>query len=110
MARFDAGDESATPEGGESYSTLAKRVLAAREELLGVTECGRASAIVSHLQVTRSLLGDALGVGVEELAVLKVATASVTCIDYDDVSGEQTVHFQSYKPDTGLEKSVDYVN
>eukprot|EP00555_Chaetoceros_dichaeta_P004796 CAMPEP_0198256614 /NCGR_PEP_ID=MMETSP1447-20131203/6496_1 /TAXON_ID=420782 /ORGANISM="Chaetoceros dichaeta, Strain CCMP1751" /LENGTH=233 /DNA_ID=CAMNT_0043943309 /DNA_START=173 /DNA_END=874 /DNA_ORIENTATION=- len=110
MAKFDACDESATPEGGESYITLKKRVLIARDELLEITECGKASAIVSHLQVTRSMLSDAMGIKTEEMGALLIATASVTCIDYDSVSGEQTVHFQSFKPTAGLKKSVDYVN
>jgi len=110
LAKFDACDESVTPEGGESYIELKKRVLAARDKVLDITDCGKASVIVSHLQVTRSMLSDALGVETAKMAGLKIATASVTCIDYDVVSGDQTVHFQSFKPDVGLEKSVDVVN
>ena len=81
------------------------------------------AAVVSHLQVTRCILGDALGVRMEELSDLGIATASVTVIDYDcgtdananagtDTGGkiEQTVHFQSFKPDAGLRKSVDGAN
>ena len=109
MARFDACDESITPEGGESYPTLKSRVLAARDELLDMTSPGEASAVVSHLQVTRSMLSDALGIPTEEMAALKIATASITCIDYD-MSGEQTVHFQSFKPDAGLQGSKDGAN
>jgi len=110
MARFDACDESVTPEGGESYPTLKNRVLLARDELLQVTDKGKASAIVSHLQVTRCLLSDALGIPVEKMTELKVATASVTCIDYDFTTGGKTVHFHSFKPNFGLEQSNDYVN
>lgn len=110
MERFDACDESVTPEGGESYPALKERVLNARDELLGVMDSGRASALVSHLQVTRSMLSDALDVPTKEMARLKIATASVTCIDYDVVTGSQTVHFQSFKPDAGLEKSKDGAN
>ncbi len=110
MERFDACDESATPDGGESYPTLKSRVLTARDELLDETDCGMASAVVSHLQVTRSMLSDAMGIPTEEMAALKIATASITCIDYDVESGEQTVHFQSFKPDAGLEKSKDGAN
>ena len=110
MTRFDACDESVTPEGGESFNFLKERVLKARDTVLDQTMPGRASAIVSHLQVTRSLLSDALGVPTSEMTEIKVATASVTCIDYDTSSGTQTVHFQSFKPDAGLATSRDGAN
>jgi len=110
MKRFDACDPSATPEGAESYPELKERVLRARDELLDITEAGKSSAIVSHLQVTRSMLSDALGVPTEQMSKMKVATASVTCIDYCTITGEQTVHFQSFKPDVGLRKSKDMAN
>lgn len=110
LAKFDACDLSVTPEGGESYPVLKDRVLRARDELLDITDCGRASAIVSHLQVTRSMISDALGIATDKMAELKVATASVTCIDFCSVTGEQTVHFQSFKPEAGLKKSTDMAN
>lgn len=109
MARFDACDETATPEGGESYPFLKKRVLAARDEILSLTDNGKASAVVSHLQVTRSMLSHALGIPTEEMVNFKVATASVTCIDYDS-DGTETVHFQSFKPEAGLQSSKDLAN
>ena len=109
MARFDACDESVTPEGGESYPALKARVLEARDNVLGMTAPGRSAAIVSHLQVTRSMLSEALGIPTNEMAGLKIATASVTCIDYG-AGGEQTVHFQSFKPDVGLQASKDGAN
>ncbi len=110
MERFNACDASVTPEGGESYNDLVKRVLAARDELLDITDAGKASAIVSHLQVTRSMLSDALGIPTNEISNLGIATASVTCIDYDSETNEQTVHFQSFKPEAGLQKSIDGAN
>jgi broad specificity phosphatase PhoE len=110
MARFDGCDESVTPDGGESYSFLKERVLKARDEMLEMTSPGRASAVVSHLQVTRSMLSDALDIPTSEMVGLAVATASVTCIDYDCTTGAQTVQFQSFKPDTGLDKSKDGAN
>lgn len=110
MARFDACDESVTPEGGESYLTVKRRVLVARDELLKILSPGRAASVVSHLQVTRCMLSDALGIPPEEMATLPVATASITCIDYDADSTTQTVHFQSFKPDIGLENSNDGAN
>jgi broad specificity phosphatase PhoE len=111
LARFDACDESITPGGGgESYPTLKSRVLKARDELLSITDVGRASAVVSHLQVTRAMLSEALGMDVTQLAGLKIATASITCVDYCATTGEQVVRFQSFKPECGLEESKDGAN
>ena len=109
MARFDSCDESATPENGESYSYLKERVLEERDNVIERLPMGHAAAIVSHLQVTRSLLSDAMGIPTAEMAGLEIATASVTCIDYD-LTGTQTVHFQSFKPDVGLMTSIDGAN
>ncbi|KAL7529163.1 hypothetical protein ACHAXR_002824 [Thalassiosira sp. AJA248-18] len=111
LARFDACDESVTPgDGGESYPTLLGRVLKARDELLEMTDVGGASAIVSHLQVTRAMLSDALGMDVTEMAGLKIGTASITCVDYCTETGRQVVRFQSFKPECGLEESKDGAN
>lgn len=110
MSRFDLCDESVTPKGGESFLTLKTRVLNARDELLDVMDVGKASALVSHLQVTRSMLSDAMDVPTERMVQLKVATASVTCIDYDVATGKQIVRFQSFKPDVGLREAVDGAN
>jgi broad specificity phosphatase PhoE len=110
MAAFDACDESKTPDGGESYPALKERVLQARDELLESMDSGRASVLVSHLQVTRCMLSDALGVPTCQMSQLPIATASVTCIDYDSATCTQTVHFQSFKPNVGLEQSRDEAN
>jgi probable phosphoglycerate mutase len=108
LARFDACDETVTPEGGESYLDLKARVLRARDEALSQVPAGECACLVSHLQVTRSILSDALGVPTPEMVNLPVATASVACVDYD--GPEQTVRFQSYKPDAGLRASRDGAN
>lgn len=111
LRRFDACDESVTPgNGGESYPALKSRVLRARDELLQMTAVGQASAIVSHLQVTRAMLSEALGMDVKEMAGLKVATASVTCVDYCSTTGREFVRFQSFKPEFGLGESRDGAN
>ena len=110
LARFDACDESVTPgDGGESYSVLKKRVIDARNHVLERLSDGCSAAIVSHLQVTRSMLSDALNIPINEMSGLKVLTASLTCIDFDMTTGEQTVHFQSFKPEVGLAKSNEGV-
>jgi len=110
MAAFDACDKSKTPDGGESYPALKERVLQARDELLESMDSGRASALVSHLQVTRCMLSDALGVPTSQMSQLPIATASVTCIDYDSVTATQTVHFQSFKPNVGLKQNRNEAN
>jgi broad specificity phosphatase PhoE len=110
MAKFDACDETVTPEGGESFPFLQTRVLKARDEALDKMGVGKAAAVVSHLQVTRSILSDAKGIPTSEMTKLKVATASITCIDYDMVSGTQTTHFESFKPDIGLKSAKDGAN
>mmetsp|Transcript_8741 Transcript_8741/g.19605 ORF Transcript_8741/g.19605 Transcript_8741/m.19605 type:complete len:202 (+) Transcript_8741:209-814(+) len=112
LDRFDACDESVTPgDGGESYPALKSRVLEARDELLQMTDVGNASAIVSHLQVTRAILHESLGLDVTEMAGLKIATASITCVDYcAKGTGKKVVRFQSFKPESGLEQSKDGAN
>ena len=111
LARFDACDESVTPgDGGESYPTLKSRVIASRDNLLEMTNVGKASAIVSHLQVTRAMLSDALSLDITEMTGLSINTASITCVDYCSVTGKQVVRFQSFKPESGLEQSKDGAN
>lgn len=110
MQRFDDCDVTVTPEGGESYPDLKARVLQARNVLLLQTKDGCASAIVSHLQVTRSILSDAMDLPVEEMANLSIATASITCIDYDSEEEGPQVHFQSFKPNVGLAAAKDGAN
>jgi len=107
MTRFDNCDESITPKGGESYPALKARVINSRDDLLRTLKTGESAAIVSHLQVTRSVLSDALDIPTNEMVDIKVALASITCIDYCNVSGEATVQFSSFKPQAGLEQAND---
>ena len=114
LARFDACDESVTPKGGESYRALKQRVLEARDEALSRLRPAEMACVVSHLQVTRCVLSDALGIPIHEMAQLGIATASITCIDYmyndEDETITPMVHFQSFKPETGLAQSKDGAN
>ena len=66
-----------------------------------MTYIGRASTVVSHLQVTRAILSEAMGMEVKEKAGLKIATASIICecIDYCSTTGIEYVRFQSFKLD-----------
>lgn len=113
MARFDACDESVTPRNGESYPALKRRVLDALHiALTDYLQPGQAACLVSHLQVTRSILSEALELPVHRMTTLKVATASITCLDYDETLGAASpmVHFQSFKPNVGLETAKDGAN
>ncbi|KAL7555718.1 hypothetical protein ACA910_010486 [Epithemia clementina (nom. ined.)] len=112
MARFDACDESVTPAGGESFPALKRRVMEALHQALGQhMQMGDVGAIVSHLQVTRCILSEAMNIPTNEMVNIKIATASVTCIDYDGETNQPlTVHFQSFKPNVGLAVAKDGAN
>jgi len=107
LERFDNCDESVTPTGGESYPSLKARVLKARDEFLNSIETGETAALVSHIQVTRCILSDALEIPTNKMTDLKIATASITCIDYCDETHQATVQFSSFKPNAGLAKAND---
>jgi broad specificity phosphatase PhoE len=114
MQRFDACDERVTPAGGESYRALYERVMRGKRSILSQLQPGECAAVVSHLQVTRCILSEALDSPIEHMSKLPVATASVTCIDYeykkDTEQPTPLVHFQSYKPNVGLKASKDGAN
>ena len=73
-------------------------MLNSRDDLLRSLKTGESAAIVSHLQVTRSVLrqimmqinfllfliftSDALDIPTNKMVDIKVALASITCIDY----------------------------
>lgn len=109
LARFNACDTTVTPEGGESFPELKERVLKARDDVLAMIDPGQSAVIVSHLQVTRCMVSECLGVPTPSMTKQKVATASITCIDYDE-NGTQTLHFQSFKPEAGLREAKDGAN
>jgi broad specificity phosphatase PhoE len=111
FGRFNACEEAATPEGGESIAAVSARVLAAAADVLPSVPLGGSGAVVSHLWVTRSLLAAASDRPVAELAGMSVPTASVSCVEYEYEGGEvvgQRVLFQGYKP--GERSSQDVGN
>ena len=113
LARFDACDLSVTPARGESFPALHQRVTAALyDTILPSVPTGESAAIVSHLQVTRCLVAEALGVPLESMTQeIAIQTASITCIDYvNHVVPQQIVRFQSFKPEAGLPGSQDGAN
>lgn len=96
---------------------LKSRVQEARNDLLKSLKFGETAAVVSHLQVTRSILSDALDMPTNKMTELKILTASIACIDYEQNDNDNnnttscfhkaTVHFSNFKPDAGLEKAND---
>ena len=70
--------------GGEGFCDLASRVLAQRDAMLAdeFVPCGGAGVIVSHMWVTRAVVGEALG----EPNPMKVdiPTASISIVDYPE--------------------------
>ena len=68
--------------GGEGFCDLRARVLAQRDALLGALEPGAAGVVVSHMWVTRAMVGEALGKS--DPTKVDVPTASVSVIDYPD--------------------------
>jgi len=68
--------------GGEGFCDLRTRVLTQRDALLGSIPAGRAVVIVSHMWVTRAMVGEAQG----EANPLNVdiPTASVSVVDYPE--------------------------
>jgi broad specificity phosphatase PhoE len=93
MDKFNNCDESVTPADGESYREFNSRVLQARNDIvLQELDFGQCAAVVSHLQVTRCIVADALQRPLNEVSKISIATASITCIDYEygDVNSDGT--------------------
>jgi broad specificity phosphatase PhoE len=118
LQRFNECDETVTPTNGESYRTLYARVIHTRDnEVLKNMMLGTTAAVVSHVQVTRCMVVDALRIPIEQMeSQVTIATASITCIDYvyneAGIMSEQIVRFRSFKPAEvlGFQKSIDEAN
>ncbi|KAL3925921.1 MAG: hypothetical protein SGPRY_003533 [Prymnesium sp.] len=94
--------------GGEGFCDIRERVLRQRDAMLQQIPLGSAGVIVSHMWVTRAMVGEAIG----EANPLKVdiPTASISIIDYKDgfsaaafSAGEcspPTVHMIGFKPES----------
>lgn len=80
---------------GEGFCDLRERVLRQRDVVLDAVPLGSAGVIVSHMWVTRAMVGEAQG----EPNPLKVdiPTASISIVDYTE-SGEQIVQAVGVKP------------
>lgn len=100
-----AKDPSWCGHGGETYTQLFDRVIAARDRAIARAREGgcRSIAIVSHMWVTKSMITDIQGVKPTDQASwgkLKVPTASVTLVDYPlkEGGGEARIEYIGTKP------------
>ena len=92
IARWNR-DPSYKPGGSaETLAEVAERVLHAKDELLTCSPWGSTTALVSHMWVTRSILGEALGFDtVHDTARLQevdLPTASISVIEYKRAPGK----------------------
>jgi len=75
------GNLEHAPGGGESFRTVAERVLAGRDRILE-SYAGRTVLVVSHVTPIKTLVADALGAPLEALFRMELSPASVTVISY----------------------------
>jgi ribonuclease H / adenosylcobalamin/alpha-ribazole phosphatase len=83
------GNLEHAPGGGESFRTVAARVLAGRDRILEAY-AGKTVLVVSHVTPIKTLVADALGAPLEALFRMELSPASVTVISY----------FEGRDPDT----------
>lgn len=75
------GNLEHAPGGGESFRTVADRVLAGRDRIVSAYT-GRTVLVVSHVTPIKTLVADALGAPLEALFRMELSPASVTVISY----------------------------
>lgn len=69
------------PGGGESFRSVEKRVIEARDRLLAA-HSGRTVVVVSHVTPIKTLVADALGAPLDSLYRMELAPASVSVVSY----------------------------
>jgi probable phosphoglycerate mutase len=75
------GSIDVAPTGGESFETVAARVLAGRDRILAA-HAGQTVVAVSHVTPIKVLVADALGAPLDALYKMELSPASVTVISY----------------------------
>ncbi len=75
------GNLEHAPGGGESFRTVAERVLLGRDRILQ-EYAGKTVLVVSHVTPIKTLVADALGAPLEALFRMELSPASVTVISY----------------------------
>ncbi|MDP3892460.1 bifunctional RNase H/acid phosphatase, partial [Nocardioides sp.] len=76
------------PGGGESFRSVEKRVLAARDGLLAA-HSGRTVVVVSHVTPIKTLVADAIGAPLDSLYRMELAPASVSVVSYFEGTPER---------------------
>ena len=92
------GDLEYPPGGGESFRSVAERVLAGRDRIVAAYE-GQTVLVVSHVTPIKTLVADALGAPLEALFRMELSPASVTVISYfrgRGPKGEQLSNLRLY--------------
>ncbi|MFE9094234.1 bifunctional RNase H/acid phosphatase [Streptomyces sp. NPDC007264] len=74
-------DPEAAPTGGESFAAVARRVSAARDDLIA-SHAGRTVLLVSHVTPIKTLVRLALGAPQEALFRMELSAASLTAVAY----------------------------
>lgn len=75
------GSLDVAPTGGESFLTVQKRVLAARDRLVAA-HAGRTVVVTSHVTPIKTLVADALQAPLEAVFRMELSPASITVITY----------------------------
>jgi broad specificity phosphatase PhoE/ribonuclease HI len=92
------GNLEHAPGGGESFRTVAERVLAGRDRIVEAY-AGRTVLVVSHVTPIKTLVADALGAPLEALFRMELSPASVTVVSYfegRDPKGGQMANLRLY--------------
>jgi len=95
------GDHAVAAGGGESFTQVQERVLAARDDLLE-RYAGATIAVVSHVSPIKILVADAVGADLDALYRMELTPASVTEIGYyaDDATVRPSLRLFNGTPPT----------
>ena len=95
------GNLDHAPGGGESFRTVEKRVLAARDRLLE-EHAGKTIVAVSHVTPIKTIVLDALQAPLDSLFRLELVPASVTVVSYfTGPSGERVASLRLFNAKPG---------
>jgi probable phosphoglycerate mutase len=92
------GNLEHAPGGGESFRTVADRVLAGRDRIVEAYT-GKTVLVVSHVTPIKTLVADALGAPLEAVFRMELSPASVTVVSYfegRDPNGGQMANLRLY--------------
>jgi broad specificity phosphatase PhoE/ribonuclease HI len=82
------GNLEQAPGGGESFRTVADRVLSGRDRIVDAYR-GQSVLVVSHVTPIKTIVADALGAPLEALFRMELSPASVTVVSYFEGRGPE---------------------